>query len=114
MLQTYTDRRGKTRYLGRPLTWTQPTEVTIGAASTAVVAADATSPRRGIRLWNISDTQFDLSLDGTAALTTDGAPFYAGDFLELLDSDGDDCTKAFYAITHDGSAGKKLRVSTAT
>lgn len=114
MLQTYLDRRGTSRHIGRPLTWTQPAEVLIGAGSTAVLAAETTTPRLGIRVWNISDTQLDLSIDGTAALTTDGVPLYAGDFVELLDADGDDCTKAFYAITHDGSAGKKLRVSTAT
>ena len=107
MLLEYIDINGLPREHDRVLTWTQ-TQVTIAATSTTLLAADTTC--KAVRFQNISDAAIDVSLDGTAATTSDGLRVDPGEMLMLDDIDRDNTTLAFYAIDSSGVGSRYMRV----
>ena len=90
------------------LTWTQ-TQVTVGATSTLLLAANTL--RKAVILQNISDADIDYSLDGTAATTSDGLRLYAeSDPLVMLAVDGVLTSLAIYGIDSSGVGSRNVRV----
>ena len=106
-MTTYTRGDGLRMNVGNPTTFTQ-TEVAVAATSTKL--CDANLARKVLFIQNISATDVDVSLDGTAATMGDGVRLYAnGDALTLSAADGSLTTAAIYAISTSGD-NKAVRV----
>jgi len=109
MRETFLCADGKTpKEIYGNLTWTQ-TQVTAGATSTLLLAANTL--RKAVILQNISDEAIDVSLDGTAATTSDGFRVYSdGDTLVLTAENGLLTSLALYGIDSSGVGSRSMRV----